>query len=164
MKLYEISADMRRALHALEVAEESGDAAGYEAAMGALSALEIARDEKLNACCAYYRELDAEVTAIDAEIDRLNGMRDRAAKRLEDWKNYLGQCLGVGERWKGGMFKLSWRESKAVKVADEKAIPELYWRERIVREIDKKAIAEDLKCGATIPGAALETRQHLQLK
>lgn len=164
MKLYEISNDMRRALHALEVAEESGDAEAYEQAMLELGGLSMARDEKLNACCAYYRELDAEVTAIDAEIERLNGMRDRAAKRLEDWKQYLGQCLGVGERWKGGMFRLGWRKSTAVTVSDEKALPELYWRERIVREIDKKAIAEDLKCGATIPGAALETRQHLQLK
>lgn len=164
MKLYEINADMRRALHELEIAEEQGNAEGYEAAMAALEKLGMARDEKLTACCAYYRELDAEVTAIDAEIDRLTNMRDRAAKRLSSWKDYLGQCLGAGEGWQGGMFKLSWRKSTAVQVQDEKAIPELYWRERVVREIDKKAIVEDLKCGATIPGAALETRNHLQLR
>lgn len=164
MRLYEINADMRRALHELEIAEEQGNAEAYEQAMLKLGGVSMARDEKLSACCAYYRELDAEVTAIDAEIDRLTNMRDRAAKRLSSWKDYLGQCLGAGEGWQGGMFKLSWRKSEAVKVLDEKQIDPLYWRERTVREVDKKAIAQDLKLGATIPGAVLEVRQNLQLK
>lgn len=164
MKLYEISADMRRALHALEVAQESGDAHEYEAAMTALSKLEMDKHEKLGACCAYYRELEAEIAAIDAEVTRLQDRQERAEKRLAEWREYIGYNLGAGEQWKNEFFKLSWRKSTAVAVSDEKAIPELYWRVREVREIDKKAIAEDLRCGATIPGAALETRQHLQLK
>lgn len=162
--LYEISANMRRALHALEVAQESGDAHEYEAAMTALSQLAMDKHEKLGACCAYYRELEADCAAIEVEISRLEERQKAAKKRLAEWKEYVGYNLGAGEKWKNNFFSLSWRESKAVAVSDEKAIPEFYWRVREVREIDKKAIAEDLKCGATIPGAALETRQNLQLK
>jgi len=162
--LYEISADMRRALHALEVAQESGDAHEYEAAMTALSKLEMDKHEKLGACCAYYRELEADIAAIDAEVTRLQDKQERAEKRLAEWKEYIGYNLGVGEKWKNNFFSLSWRESKAVVVSDEKAIPELYWRVREVREIDKKAIAEDIKCGAPVAGASLEVRQNLQLR
>lgn len=164
MKLYEISADMRRALHALEVAQESGDAHEYEAAMTSLSKLEMDKHEKLGACCAYYRELEADCAAIEVEIARLEERQKAAKNRLAEWKEYIGYNLGAGEKWKNNLFSLSWRESKAVVVSDEKAIPELYWRERIVREIDKRAIGEDLKTGATIPGAVLEVRQNLQLK
>lgn len=164
MKLYEINADMRRALHELEIAEEQGNAEAYEQAMLKLGGLGMARDEKLAACCAYYRELESDTESLEREIERLESARARAQKRLENWREYIGANLGAGEAWKNELFKLSWRKSTAVQVQDEKAIPELYWRERVVREIDKKAIAEDLKCGATIPGAALETRQNLQLK
>lgn len=164
MKLYEISHDMRRALHALEVAEESGDAAAYEQAMAELSALEMARDEKLAACCAYHRELESDLESLEREIERLETRKAAAKTRLESWRDYIAANLGDGQTWKNELFKLSWRKSTAVAVSDEKAIPELYWRVREIREIDKKAIAEDLKCGATIPGAALEIRQNLQLK
>lgn len=164
MHLYEISAEMRRALHELEIAEEQGDAEAYEAAMLKLSGLQLDRDEKLAACCKYAQELNAEVNAISGEMDRLKGMAERAEKRLEDWKAYVGACLGAGETWKGRGFALSWRKSEAVKVADEAKLPDLYWRERIVREPDKKAISADIKAGATIPGAVLEVRQNLQIK
>lgn len=164
MRLYEISADMRRALHELEIAEEQGDAEAYEAAMDALTALEITRDAKLSACCAYHRELEADVASLEHEIERLESARARAKERLEKWREYIGANLGVGESWKNELFKLSWRKSEAVKVLDEKQIDPLYWRERTIREVDKKAIAQDLKLGTSIPGAVLEVRQNLQVK
>lgn len=164
VKLYEISVVMRRAIHDLEIAEANGDPAAYEAAMERLVVLKIDRNEKLSGCCAYYRELEAEAQGVACELARLEGLHKAAKARLEVWKRYMGACLGAGEEWRSDLFRLSWRESKAVQVTDEKAVPELYWREKIVREIDKKAISEDIKTGATIPGAVLEVRQNLQLK
>lgn len=164
MKLYEINADMRRALHELEIAEEQGNAEAYEQAMLKLGGVSMARDEKLSACCAYYRELESDTKSLEREIERLESARARAQKRLENWREYIGANLGAGEAWKNELFKLSWRKSEAVKVLDEKQIDPLYWRERTIREVDKKAIAQDLKLGATIPGAVLEVRQNLQLK
>ena len=164
MHLYEISADMRRALHELEIAEASGDAAAYEAAMERVSKLDMDREQKLTACCQYAQELNAEVAAISAEMERLKGMAESAERRLENWKRYIGSCLGAGETWKGRGFALSWRKSEAVKVADEAKLPDLYWRERTIREPDKKAISVDIKAGTTIPGAVLEVRQNLQIK
>lgn len=164
MKLYQINADMRRALHALEVAEEQGDAAAYEQAMLELGGLSMAREEKLAACCAYHRELESDLESLEREIERLETRKAAAKTRLESWREYIALNLGDGQTWKNELFKLSWRKSTAVTVSDEKALPELYWRERIVREIDKKAIAEDLKVGAQIPGATLEIRNHLQIK
>ena len=162
--LYEISADMRRALHALEVAQESGDAHEYEAAMAALSKLEMDKHEKLGACCAYYRELEADCAAIEVEISRLEERQKAAKKRLAEWKEYIGYNLGAGEKWKNNFFSLSWRPSEAVEIQDEKLIEEFYWREKTVRTVDKKAITQDIKCGATVTGATLVVKNNLQIK
>lgn len=164
MKLYEISHDMRRALHALEIAEENGDFEAYEAAMAALEKLDISREEKLAGCCAYYRELDARCLALEGEITRLKDRLVKAEKDRDDWREYIARNLGDGNVWENGLFRLSWRKSEAVEIKDEKQIEEFYWREKIVRTVDKKAIAQDIKCGATVTGATLVVRNNLQIK
>lgn len=163
MKLYEISAEMRRALHDLEIAQEAMDPKAYEEAMERISKLEGDKDKKLADCCAYYRELQAEVDGADAELERIKNLAENAQNRLDNWKKYIAICLGAGETWKNSIFKLSWRKSVAVRIENEEQIPPAYLREILRYEPDKKQIMADLKQGATIPGAVLEEKQNLQI-
>lgn len=58
----------------------------------------------------------------------------------------------------GNMFKYSLSKSKpSVFISDESLIPSNYARTKMVIEIDKNLIKEDLEAGFKVPGASLET-------
>ena len=60
--------------------------------------------------------------------------------------------------------RLTFRKSIAVEVYDEQLIPAEYVRIKTETTPDKKALADALKQGADIAGAALVERQSLQVK
>lgn len=129
-----------------------------------LADIEIARDEKIKNYCIVIKSLRAnaamyadEAKRLEAEKDKLNDSADRALSRLRG-------LVAEGEEWANGVHSFKWTHSKAVKVVDEKSIPTAYMREILKYEPDKKQIAADLKCGATIPGVELEERCNLTIK
>lgn len=161
MKLYEIASKYERLIDDYNQCETDE---GREIVLQALKNIEATRDEKLDACCKWLRSLEAEEEAVSREIASLQAKLFAAEKKKEAFKTYIAECLGVGERWENGVFKLSWRKSEAVRVVDETKIPAAYMREILKYEADKKQIKEDLKAGATIPGVELEVRHSLQVK
>lgn len=161
MKLYEIASKYERLI---EEYNQSENDEKMELVLEELKRVEDARDEKLNACCIWLRDLEITEEVISKEIALLQQKRFAAERRKEAFQQYLSECLGVGEKWSNGVFSLSWRKSEAVHVIDENKIPAIYMREILKYEANKKQIKEDLKAGATIPGVDLETRHSLQFK
>jgi hypothetical protein len=161
MRLYEIQEKFVGLLERYnsDITEEEREAVRVE-----LDALQCSKDEKLEACCGWYRNLEAERDLVAGEIERLKGLLGRAEGQLENWKAYLERCLGVGEKWKKGPFSLGWRKSEAVKIVDATLIPTQYMREYLEYRPAKDEIKKDLACGATIPGCELEVRHNLQIK
>ena len=52
----------------------------------------------------------------------------------------------------------------SVDIFCEQDIPECYWREKVVRSVDKTAIKDALKAGEYVPGAALVTNEKVTVK
>ena len=59
---------------------------------------------------------------------------------------------------------LSFRESTAVSITNEKDIPEAYTEIVKTAKIDKKAIGDAIKSGKVVPGAELVENMNLQIK
>jgi chromosome segregation ATPase len=159
MKLYEISERLRALIDSIDSAETPE---AYEAAQAEIERTLLTRDEKLEACCAYDRELRAEIEVLEGEIGRLKDLKTAAEKKLTAWREYMARCVGVGEKWKSAKFSIGWRKSRGVIVTDGTQIPSIYLREKI--EIDRETLKKDLECGATIPGALLEERNNIQIR
>lgn len=148
MNLYQIDIKIAEALARFESEE--------------VEALKLLKDAKLSACWYALRNLDAETSAYDAEIERLRATRDSLKRRHEWLKGYVATSLGEGNTFADGVAKFGWRKSEAVEVSELEKTPEAY--RRIKWEPAKDVIKVDLKSGATVPGWKLVERQHLQIK
>lgn len=103
---------------------------------------------------------------IDAEIDRLKLLQDKAEKRAQLFKERISEAMqefGV-EKIDSPLLKLSFRKSEAVSIYDERMIPAGYLVERTVVDISKAKIKEAIKTGLTVPGAELVSKKNLQIK
>jgi hypothetical protein len=161
MRLYEIVIDLETLLEAYNATEDDTE---RQAIADKIAALEISQDEKLNGCCKWLQKLRAESKAIKEETNRLmvkQGIKDNEIRRFE---NYISRCLGEGNKWDNGIFRISWRESQSVQVTDPSLIPGNYLRENLSYEPDKVLIKKDLEIGADIPGVELVKKQSIQIR
>lgn len=161
MRLYEIVTDLETLFEAYNFTEDDTE---RQAIADKIAALEISQDEKLNGCCKWLQKLRAESKAINEEKNRLmvkQGIKDNEIRRFE---NYISRCLGEGNKWSNGLFKISWRSSESVQVTDPSLIPVNYLRENLSYEPDKVLIKKDLEIGAEIPGVELVKKQSIQIK
>ncbi len=159
--LYEIQAAL---LPLIKRLEETECPLEYELLMGEIDKLEIDKTQKLNGCCAYVKQLRADIETIANEITRLKERMLKAQNAEAKFLDYLRMCLPLQENFKSALHTISWRKSEAVEIIDASQIPVQYMREKISYEPDKATAKQDIKCGATIPGFALVSRQNLQVK
>lgn len=164
MKLYEISEEFESKLaklHALE--EANAPDAELEALAGELISLEEQRDEKAANCCAYVKNMEEELEAIERAITKLTAKKKAMASRIDNFLGYMSKYLN-GVKWTNGVHKIGWRESRAVKILDESLIPVQYKTEKVTYSPDKKAIMVSLEQGVAIPGCEIERRNNIQVK
>lgn len=159
MKLYEIAAELERWFWTHEDWKEAG---ATDAAWDELAALQMAFNDKLGGIGRLLKNLEAESDAIKAEATKLTERRWALQTRIDGLKNYVTRILD-GQRWSDSAIAFSFRRSEAVKVDENKLQPKWY-REKLVREVDKEAIKIALKNGQQIAGAELEERLNLQVK
>lgn len=162
MKLYEISEKYREAMGRIGEADGEID----ESIEASLDALGGALVDKVEACCVVMLELDAESSALDVEIKRLQARKKATEAGRERLSEYVRRCLDIaGERKvKGSRLTVSIRSSESVQVDDQAAIPVEYLRTKTVVEPDKTAIKAAIKAGAEVPGVQLVTRESVQVK
>lgn len=102
---------------------------------------------------------------VEAEINRLEGIRAKALKSKELLKNRLlgaMQQFGI-ERIFTNTMTISLRSADSVEVLDASLIPEEYLDPAEPR-ISKLRIKSDLKAGIDVPGAEIVTKKHLLIK
>ena len=166
MHLYEIDPAIQAVLDRCEIDTTTGevmDGAFREDLDVALDALEYRREKIALHLAARVKEYDALAEAIDGESKRLrerSGVLNRRAARLRD---YIASNIRVGEKYEDERVQIGWRKSQAVLIRDESALAECFWR--VTRAPDLTAIRKELKDGVgEVPGAELETRNHLSIK
>lgn len=102
---------------------------------------------------------------VEAEINRLEGIRAKAVKSKELLKNRLlaaMQQFGV-ERIFTNTMTISLRSADSVEITDERLIP-IDYQDPVPPKISKLRIKGDLKAGMDVPGAELVTKKHLLIK
>jgi hypothetical protein len=161
MTLYEIDERITAAL-SKAIDPETGELID-EQALEALDGLQMERTQKCENIACYYKSLKAEADAIKAEEKALKHRREVAEHKAERMKDYLDYAL-QGEKLSTAKVAVSYRKSKSVSIDDMDRIPEIYIREKVSREPDKKQIAEAIKAGDEIPGAHMEETNNIQIR
>lgn len=118
----------------------------------------IGASEKLESYVYIQKQLEAEAAAFKAEIDRMTERKKSIENHIERMKNaQLDFMQATGQRKaSAGTFTLTLRENKSVKVLDESAIPETFWKPQPAK-LDKAGIKAALKSGEDVPGCEIET-------
>lgn len=164
--LYEINAQIEAVLDRLyeEVDEETGEVS--EDVLGELETLKAERDAKLDNIGAYIKNLEADVTAIKAEMDNLKKRKEVKERKIERLKEYVKQDLMYhGEAKKEtARAAYSFRTSKKVEITDEALIPKDFITEVVEYKVDKTKIKETISTGTEVPGAQIVENKNLQIK
>lgn len=106
----------------------------------------------------------ASAEAAKAEIKRLQAFVKRADNAQERMKNALTFALetfGI-DKMEVGTHRISFRKSEGVVITDEVAIPNEYII--VETKVNKAQLKADLKAGAVVSGAHLETRRNIQIR
>ena len=151
MTLYEMSAAAMQLYELLEAGEIDEQTV--------LDTMEnIGASEKLESYVKIQRQLEAKCAAFDAEIKRMTDRKhviERHIDRLKAAQVDFMQATGQ-RKAEAGTFTLTLRENKSVKVLDESAIPETFWKPQPAK-LDKAGIKDALKAGESVPGCEIET-------
>lgn len=112
------------------------------------------------------KSLDEDLTAIDEEIKRLQGLKkvkSNAIDRLKDAVKSAMEIYGI-EKVETPTLKLSFRKSETVEIVNESQIPSEFKTSKVVESIDKVAIKKAIKEGQTVTGAIIQENNNLQIK
>ena len=131
-----------------------------------LEALQESRRDKLDACGAYIKNLEAEAAALKTEAESLAKRAESKKKKAESIRNYVkAAMLSAGEtKFESTRVAFSFRSSEAVSIRDEANLPKKYFIKKVTTQPDKAAIKAALKAGLKVRGAELVQNQNLQVK
>lgn len=157
-QLYKI-ADQYREVAALADGDDENLAVALR---DTLQAIEGEFDQKAQAVVQIALNLDADVSAIDAEIERLKARKTALNNRSSSLREYLRtnmEATGIS-KISCPLFSITLAAGReSVVVDDEAALPDDLMRVKTEISPDKTAIAAKLKAGEEVPGARLERGQ-----
>jgi alanine dehydrogenase len=112
------------------------------------------------------KQMESDVSIIDAEIERLKGLKNSRLKTIERLETTVSNAMQLHQinKLETPTLKISFRKSESVEIDDESAISFAYLKEKITYTIDKKAIKEAIKKGEVVIGARLQINQNIQIK
>ena len=127
----------------------------------------IGASEKLESYVYVQKQLESEIAAYQAEIERMSKRVDSLQKHVDRMcQAQIEYMQASGQKSaNAGTFKLTMRESKSCEITDADAIPLEYMREIPAKlEPDKKQMLKDMKDGKRIDGASLKTSCSVTVK
>lgn len=152
--LYEIDSEIRACLD-----EETGEILDGER----LTALEMARNAKIEGVACWVKNLESNAAAYKAEKDAFAARQAQAERLAERLRAWLTEATG-GEKLILPRAAISFRRSERVEIPDADVVPKKYQVKKITYTPDKKAIKDLLKSGKTVRGCTLITCQNIQIK
>lgn len=146
----------------LNALAETADEDMAVAVRDTLGAIQGEFNEKAMAISHVILNIDSDISAIDAEIARLQERKCVIANRQTEVRNYLRDNMDAA-----GITKISCplftitlvQGRESVVIDDESAIPDELTDVKTEIKPNKKAISDALKSGAEVPGAHLERGQ-----
>lgn len=161
--LYQIKNEYLQALNELENMEGLTP----EMIQDSLAAIDAQFEEKALAVAAYIKNLEADIERMTEYRMAMAQRQDRIDNKVEHLKNYLKFNMQALDKKKieGTEFDISLRSTQGqIIVDDEKVIDNKYWLEKLVKNVDKKAIRTDIDAGEEVKGAHLEQGVSLMIK
>lgn len=146
----------------LAALQETADEDLAVAIRDTMGAIEAEFNDKALAVSHVILNFDADVAALDREIERLQERKRLVTNRQREIKEYLRENMEAA-----GMTKISCplftitlaKGREVVAIDDEAALPDELMRVKTEIAPDKTAIAAKLKAGEEVPGARLERGQ-----
>jgi len=110
------------------------------------------------------KQLDGECNIIDAEIERLENLKQTRKRAVERLKNTLSAAMQLYQitEIKTPLLKINFRSSQRLEILGE--VPEKFIVTETTTKPNKRAITEAIKAGEVIPGAALVEYKNIQIK
>ena len=143
----------------LIVDEETGEILNADE----LDALNLAKDEKIENVCLWYKNVSAEAEMVKAEAKNMSERAKRLENKAESLKKYLAYAL-QGEKFSTPKVAVTYRKSESVNIPDEMLIEDKFCNISVQRKPDKTLIKKALKEGKEVKGAELVTKQNLNIK
>ena len=154
MKLYEIEQAILECID-----DETGEIIDFTQ----LNQLVMDRQTKIDNIACWYKQLAAEIVAIEHEIQALSNRRDSKRNKAENLKRYLSDIL-YGANFESARNRITWRRSDEVNIIDETKIPVEYKTEKIEIIVSKAEIKKAIKDGIVVDGAELIIKNNIQIK
>lgn len=127
-----------------------------------LAALQIEREQKIEAVALWYKNLRSDAAQYKAEKDAFAEKERAATAKADSLKQFLIDAL-QGEKFKTTRVSVSYRRSESVVVDDVLNLPPSFVK-FAAPEPDKTAIKQAIKNGEEIRGARLESNQSVIIK
>jgi hypothetical protein len=146
---------------------ESIEEAGGEVTPEQESQLVISRSELANKSVNYIhyiKKLESDLELAKVYEAQIKSWKDRKTKIIDRLKDALLNAVLINGDIETEIFKISTRKSESVEVMEESAIPMHYFTSKLVKQLDKAKIKEDIKKGETIPGVELRENKNLSIK
>lgn len=156
VKLYELIDELK----AIEDKIIEGGGEVTEELEQALEASSLAVKDKTTGIMSWVRNLDADVTAVDAEIKRLSAIKTVKKNLQTRLKGFIKMCMEGADLTKIdtplGTLAIA-KNPPSVEVVDEDKVPAPYVVIKHTPTIDKQTALVDLKAGKDIEGLRLVT-------
>ena len=120
---------------------------------------------KLEDYCKVIRQLEADSKVFKAEADLFTVKAKRAENGVKQLKRGILNYLITTDKKKAdaGLFKVSTRDSKAVKILNESALPTAFLIQQPPK-VDKVGIKQAINNGETVTGAELVVNKSITIK
>lgn len=125
--------------------------------------LDLEFKDKVQNCGYFIRNTEADITALDAEIDRLAARKAAMERRITSVKKYVQIAMETMTVEKLSYPEFDFRiqnNPPRVQITDEAKIPANYWKVKTTETIDKKAIKDAGGC----EGAEIVQDKGLRIK
>jgi len=162
VKLFEISTQYQALMDEIAQCDELS-----AEQLQALESVDDSLQEKAKAVGAFIKNMEADYFAIN---DAIKTMEERARKintKIENLKQYLKDNLEKCDikEVKSPFFDIRIKSNPAsVIVQDEALVPEQYYKEKVMRSLDKALLSQELKNNVLIPGVMLERRTRIEIR
>lgn len=164
MKLYEITNGLQAVLDGGYMVDEETGEILFDSST--LDRLEIEYNDKLESCGLYIKNLEAEVTAIENEIENLTARKNRLANKAKNMREYILHSMEQTETSKLETAKvaLSTRTNSHVEVVNLDELPKEYIKEKVTYQPNKAQIKKALVHGDEVKGAMLIKSKSLSIR
>lgn len=136
-----------------------------QTAADTLEAIEGAKEAKIDNIVTWIKQIESDIDQIDQYVKDKQVQKSAMKNTISRLKDNLIVSLGNAgqKRYTTEHYRLSIRNNHKVQINDSTQLPDKYWKQKDP-EVNKKAIADDIKNGVKVPGAEYVLSPSITMK